>query len=138
MARHDYGRITGSYPARSGTRGRLMGLDWVDRSQIPQGFKEWPRADQFEYLLGASMAQAAVVMSWNPDDMTPSQMACWNATRHDVWNVSFKLGLEDRRSAERERILLNLLDRLPEKYRDPASDALKDPSPPPDGPTETR
>jgi hypothetical protein len=37
--------------------------------------------------------------------------------RHDLWNIAFKLGIEDARSMERERALRALVARLPARFR---------------------
>jgi hypothetical protein len=84
---------------------------------LPGDFETLGEGAQFRIINGRTLVQAAEVCCWDVNRLEAYRLGVWNQVRHDVWNISFKLGLEDRRGAERERALQALVRDVPERYR---------------------
>jgi hypothetical protein len=80
-------------------------------------------AEQLRILCGATFRQAAEICSWDVRYLDSGRLALWNQVRHDIWVMMFRLGLEDRRSAEREKTLEALVKSMPRHYQQMAQAA---------------
>jgi hypothetical protein len=84
---------------------------------LPADFLTLTDAQKLKIMLGISLDQAATVCMWDVSRLDSARLGLWNQVRHDLWNIAFKLGLEDHRSQERERALRALVQRLPARFR---------------------
>jgi hypothetical protein len=89
----------------------------IPAGRLPPDFSMRTDAQKLQIMLGVSLDQAAQVMLWDVNRLDGSRLALWNMVRHDLWNIAFKLGIEDHRSQERERALKALVARLPSRFR---------------------
>jgi hypothetical protein len=108
--------LRGAVPGQSGREASGLLLARSSFS-LPADFGSMSEGQQFRFINGRTLEQAARICCWDVDMLEAYRLGVWNQVRHDVWNISFKLGLEDRRGAERERALQALVRDLPERYR---------------------
>lgn len=93
--------------------------------KLPHDFLIRTDAEKLKIMLGISLDQAATVCMWDVNRLDGARLALWNQVRHDLWNIAFKLGIEDSRSKERERALRALVARLPARFRPKEDEAEK-------------
>jgi hypothetical protein len=102
-------------PRRRMMRNNLPEL--IPAGALPADFETKTDAQKLQIMLGISLNQAAQVCLWDVNRLDGSWLQLWNMIRHDLWNIAFKLGIEDARSMERERALRALVARLPARFR---------------------
>jgi hypothetical protein len=84
---------------------------------LPADFELMEDAQKLQIMLSMTLDQAAKVCLWDVNKIDGPRLGLWNMVRHDLWNLAFRIGLEDRRSAERERALNALVKDLPERFK---------------------
>jgi hypothetical protein len=89
----------------------------IPATALPHDFLIRTDAEKLKIMLGISLDQAATVCMWDVNKLDGSRLQLWNQIRHDLWNIAFKLGIEDSRSKERERALKALVAKLPSRFR---------------------
>jgi hypothetical protein len=96
---------------------RILQFTMPQAARLPADFELMPDSEKFRTISGWTLDQAALICLWDVNRLPSFQLSIWNQVRHDLWNLMFKMGLEDRRGMERERALNALIKDLPERFR---------------------
>jgi hypothetical protein len=73
------------------------------------GWNRWSAAEKVEHLLGMSLDRMHDYLSWPADGLDPYRLATQAQVIRVVAMVAAKVGVEARRSRDRERVLAELM-----------------------------
>ena len=83
----------------------------------PAGWDRWSDAEKVQHLLGLSLDRMFDYLSWPPDNLDPHRLAAQAQVVRVVAMVAAKVGVEARRSPEREQALQALIRDLPDRFK---------------------
>jgi hypothetical protein len=94
-------------------------LPTVTNADKPPGWDRWSEAEKVQHLLGLSLDRMHDYLSWPPDSLDPHRLAAQAQAVRVVAMVTARVGIEARRSHEREQALKALVSRLPARFKQP-------------------
>ena len=83
----------------------------------PSGWDRWSEAEKVQHLLGLSLDRMHDYLSWRPDNLDPHRLAAQMQAARVVTMVAARVGVEARRSREREEVLDSLVRDLPDRFK---------------------
>ena len=94
-------------------------LPSVTNADKPPGWDRWSEAEKVQHLLGLSLDRMHDYLSWPPDNLDPHRLAAQTQAARVVTMVAARVGVEARRSREREQVLQALVEDWPPRFRPP-------------------
>ena len=92
-------------------------LPSVTNADKPAGWQRWSDAEKVQYLLGLSLDRMHDYLSWPPDNLDPHRLTAQAQAARVVTMIAARVGVEARRSRERDEALARLVESLPDRYK---------------------
>jgi len=85
-----------------------MLLPSSDPRALPADFTTWPDARKLQWILSATLDQAATVCTWRLETLDMGRLAIWDRVRHATWAIMLRM-TERRLDAEAERAIVEAM-----------------------------